>query len=183
MKKSSKLLLLILFFCFVSSVFAQTLRYADLQHDTKPKGTFTSYVSKGNLRLSVGDTITIGSPSNNGNIFNYINVTDGFMVKISGDLSSVGYKTTISSIVIKKQGYLFYAYIKTTSEKVTLSMPIYYIIEVEEAINTGELATKYFMTSDQALAELKKNKDKLDLGLITQVEYDSLKVVYKTFIK
>lgn len=39
------------------------------------------------------------------------------------------------------------------------------------------------MTSDEALSELKRAKDKLDLGLITQAEYDSLKVELSKYIK
>jgi len=39
------------------------------------------------------------------------------------------------------------------------------------------------MTSDEALFELKKAKDKLDLGLITQAKYDSLKTEYAKIIK
>jgi hypothetical protein len=39
------------------------------------------------------------------------------------------------------------------------------------------------MTSDEALSELKKAKDKLDLGIITQAKYDSLKVEYTKYIK
>ncbi len=39
------------------------------------------------------------------------------------------------------------------------------------------------MTSDEALAELKKTKDKLDLGLITQEEYDKKKAELTPFIK
>jgi len=39
------------------------------------------------------------------------------------------------------------------------------------------------MTSDEALSELKKSKEKLELGLITQAKYDSLKIEYSKFIK
>lgn len=39
------------------------------------------------------------------------------------------------------------------------------------------------MSSYEALLGLKKAKDKLDIGLITQIEYDSLKVEYSKFIK
>jgi hypothetical protein len=39
------------------------------------------------------------------------------------------------------------------------------------------------MTSDDALAELKKAKDKLDLGLITQEDYDKLKAELSKYIK
>jgi hypothetical protein len=39
------------------------------------------------------------------------------------------------------------------------------------------------LTSDEALAELKRAKDKLDLGLITQEEYDKLKSELAKFIR
>jgi hypothetical protein len=39
------------------------------------------------------------------------------------------------------------------------------------------------MTSDEALTELKRDKDKLDLGLITQEKYDSLKTELSKYIK
>ena len=39
------------------------------------------------------------------------------------------------------------------------------------------------MTSDEAMSALKKAKDKLELGLMTQVRYDSLKAVYAKLVK
>jgi len=39
------------------------------------------------------------------------------------------------------------------------------------------------MTSDEALLELKRAKDKLDLEIINQEKYDSLKAVYIKYIK
>lgn len=39
------------------------------------------------------------------------------------------------------------------------------------------------MNSDEALSELKKAKDKLDLGLISQSEYDNKKLELSKFIK
>jgi hypothetical protein len=39
------------------------------------------------------------------------------------------------------------------------------------------------LSSDDALAQLKKAKDKLDLGLITQEEYDKLKAELTKYIK
>jgi hypothetical protein len=52
------------------------------------------------------------------------------------------------------------------------------VLDLSFALQYGELVNpKASMTSDQALAELKKAKDKLDLGLITQQQFDSLKLV------
>lgn len=58
------------------------------------------------------------------------------------------------------------------------------VLDVKFAMQFGELINpKATMTSDQALAELKKVKDKFDLGLISQKKYDSLKVVLSKHIK
>lgn len=58
------------------------------------------------------------------------------------------------------------------------------VLDLPFALQYGELVNpKASMTSEQALAELKKAKDKLDLGLITQQQFDSLKVVLSKIIK
>jgi hypothetical protein len=49
-------------------------------------------------------------------------------------------------------------------------------------MSTGEIKGTG-LTSDDALAELKKAKDKLDLGLITQEQYDLKKSELTPFIK
>jgi hypothetical protein len=61
-------------------------------------------------------------------------------------------------------------------------------IQLEQKIN--ELFFSYIeklndnaMSSDEALAELKKAKDKLDRGIITQQEYDKMKEELMPFIK
>ena len=57
-----------------------------------------------------------------------------------------------------------------------------YTIQFENALATGEIKGSG-MTSDEALSELKKAKDKLDLGIITQEEYDLKKAELTPFIK
>ena len=55
-------------------------------------------------------------------------------------------------------------------------------IRYEQAIAVGEVITNV-MSSDDAPAELKKQKDKLDLEIISQAEYDSIKAVLIKYIK
>ena len=58
------------------------------------------------------------------------------------------------------------------------------VLDLKFALQYGELINpKAAMTSHQALAELKRAKDKLDLGLITQHHFDSLRTVLSQFIK
>jgi hypothetical protein len=57
-----------------------------------------------------------------------------------------------------------------------------YTIQFENALSTGEIKG-LGMTSDEALAELKKAKDKLDLGLINQEQFEEIKTELKKYIK
>jgi hypothetical protein len=61
----------------------------------------------------------------------------------------------------------------------------YYRIPVDRAISKGELKSKNpsFRTSDEAISELKRAKEKLDLGLITSDQYNSLLAELKKYIK
>ena len=58
------------------------------------------------------------------------------------------------------------------------------VLNLDAALQYGELINpKAAMTSDQALAELQKAKTKLDLGVITQEEYDKIKTELVKIIK
>ena len=55
-------------------------------------------------------------------------------------------------------------------------------IKFEIALSSGEVKG-FGLSSDDALAQLKKAKDKLDLGLITQEEFEKLKAELAKYIK
>jgi hypothetical protein len=58
------------------------------------------------------------------------------------------------------------------------------VLNLEFALKYGELINpKSTVTSDEALAELKKAKDKLDLGLINQEQYEAVKTEMIKYIK
>jgi hypothetical protein len=58
------------------------------------------------------------------------------------------------------------------------------VLNLDAALQYGELINPTAaMTSDQALAELQKAKTKLDLGVITQEEYDNIKKELMKIIK
>jgi len=57
-----------------------------------------------------------------------------------------------------------------------------YTIQFENALSPDEVKG-FGMTSDEALAELKKAKDKLDLGIITQEEFNVLRSELAPLIK
>ena len=61
---------------------------------------------------------------------------------------------------------------------------VWSVVDVGKALYLGEIINPVAaMTSDQALDALKKAKDKLDLGLISQQEYDSIKSELSKLIK
>jgi hypothetical protein len=50
------------------------------------------------------------------------------------------------------------------------------IVDLELALSTGEVVNpNQKMTREQAIVKLKESKDLLDLGLLTQEEYDKIK--------
>ena len=61
----------------------------------------------------------------------------------------------------------------------------YYRMAVDRAISNNEILSKNksFKTSREAMIELKKAKEKLDLGLITTKEYDLILADLKKYIK
>lgn len=156
------------------------IRYSDLSTQTKSKADYTSYVSKDGAVYKIGDKLRIGMPSS-GKTFTFIWEGDGIIIpftNIGANMS--GLETEILKIATggnKRTGFL--VEVRTKSGANGLSN---LSIQLENAIAAGEIKS-FGMTSDEALAELKKAKDKLDLGLITQHTFDSLKVVFSKYIK
>lgn len=179
MKKLPNILILLVFVMLSLNLFSQELKYNDLSGSERPKGEFTSYVSKDGAVYKIGDRIKIGVPSSN-KTFAYINQGDGMIIPITQlTAAASGQETEIKRISImgtKRSGF----YVSVRSKGITGIAN--YSIQLENAIATGEVKS-FGMTSDEALSALKKAKDKLDLGIITQAKYDSLKVEYTKFIK
>lgn len=179
-----KKVFIILFFTlgvFTSfNVFSQdTLRYNDLQSGVKPEGKFSYYESKSGYIYKIGDRLKIGVPFSN-KTFAFITEGDGILFPITPlTISASGQESEIKKIWIsgtKRSGY--FAMIR--SKGITgLSN---YTITFENAIENGELKS-FGKTSDEALVELKKAKDKLDLGLITQEDFDKLKAELIKYVK
>ena len=178
MKKTT--LVLIITFLTIN-LFSQELKFSDLSSDKRPQGPFKSYISKDGNVYAAGDKIKIGIPSSK-EVFLYIQNGDGVMVA-PRQLTAIASNTDseIKSIVVwgtKRSG--FYAIIR--SKGLMGALPTTYSIQIENAITAGEIVASG-MTSDMALSDLKKAKDKLDLGLITQENYDSIKITLTKFIK
>lgn len=163
------------------SLFSQelVLKQDDLNAEKRPKGVFTSYESKDGSVYKIGDKIAIGVPSSN-KTFAFITEGDGVLLPITQLLASAsGQQVEIKRIDVggtKRTG--FYASLRCKG-MIGLSN---YSVQLENAILVGEVKS-FGMTSDEALAELKKAKDKLDLEILTQEEYDEIKVDLMKYLK
>jgi hypothetical protein len=93
--------------------------------------------------------------------------------------SSSGSETEIKRITVVGNKRMGYSVSFRTKGITGLSN---YTVQFENALSTGEVKG-FGLSSDDALAQLKKGKDKLDLGLITQEEYDKLKADLTKYIK
>lgn len=159
--------------------FSQELKHSDLATLTSSSGRVTSYVSSDGSVYKIGDKIKIGIP-NFGSAFTFITEGDGvFLPKTPLKASASGQETEIKNIWVygnKRAGYTVTFHTKGIS---ALSN---YDILFENAVSVGEVKG-FGKTSDEALTELKKAKDKLDLGLIDQAEFDRLKSELSKYIK
>lgn len=160
-------------------LFSQQVDIADLESATVTGGKFESYLSKDGTIYKVGDFLDIGMPSGNNGRFVLIQQID-----IAGNILIVGSNAINTHCEIKKirvvgnkrQGYKVQLQTKGSTAIDN------YFFNLEDAIVAGEIKSKG-MTSDQAMKELKSAKDKLDLGLITQAEYDQIKADLIKYIK
>jgi hypothetical protein len=164
---------------FTFSLNAQTLNYSDLSSGTKPKGKFQQYISKDGVTFNVGDKINIGKPSSATGDYIYISCVTamGDVVKLNANIANTS--TEIKKIYVggnKKSGF------KSAFASIATGVSKYYYF-IEDALESGEIKSDSFMTSDDALEKLKKAKDKLDLEVISKEEYEKIKAELVKFIK
>lgn len=161
------------------TAFSQEVKYVDIQTGLITKGQYESYVSKDGSIYKVGDKIQFGNPSGTNGKFVTIQKMD-----IAGTVYVVGAEAINTSAEIKKirvigtsrSGY------KVSFQTKGMTGVDNYFLNIEDAITVGEVKS-FGMSSDEALTALKKAKDKLDLGLISQEEYDKIKAELTPFIK
>lgn len=156
--------------------------YSDITEakDKPYKGVeIIEYQAKDGSIYKLGDKITIGFPSTNKS-FAFITRGDGLITDIYRvDAEASGQKTEIIKFGIsgtRRSG--FSIWLKTKSPSGIWN----YNIDLENAISKGEIKS-YGLTSNEALEELKRAKDKLDLNLITKEEYELKKSELSKLIK
>lgn len=184
-KQEMKKLLLGLFLIVGFSSSAQvyvSATYSDINSaKTQPFNgvEIEEYIAKDGTIYRVGDKITIGFPSTN-KTFAFITRGDGIVTSIYRVLvDASGQKTEIIKFGIsgtRRAG--FSIWVKTKSPSGIWN----YNIDLENAISKGEIKS-HGLTSNEALEELKRAKDKLELGLISKEEFESKKSELSKFIK
>ena len=157
------------------SSICQTLKYNELTERTECE----AYIASDGIQYKVGDTLKIGMPSGL-RTFAFIQSID-FMGTVT--YATAGFSNT--EVVIKKiriGGSSRIGYKANFQTKATAVSNLF--IDFESALKSSELiGKKGSMSSSDAINELKKAKEKLDLGLITQEEYDKKKSELVNFIK
>lgn len=162
-------------------------------------GTYTRYVASNGTIYNVGDTIILGRPSQPER-FMYITKT-GALLAIGGTQSSYssyggGNATTYGAgiegsntgarckiVKIKVEGTKRAGYnCIIVTQGIVGSLPVRFSIQYESALAAGEVKSMV-LSSNEALAELKQEKDKFDLGLITQQQYETRKAELVKYIK
>jgi hypothetical protein len=138
--------------------------------------------------IKKGSELVLGKPVNNSR--DYARIVFGYMTLGKALLTppiQLGGSFTGSKVIIDK---IFVSHKKMTKQS-ELNVSIYAkdpnmssamgasnrtIVDIESAISTGEVINpNAAMTRDQAIVKLKESKDLLDLGLMTQEEYEKLK--------
>lgn len=157
--------------------FAQQIKYSDLATLSKRGGEYTSYIASDGAEYKVGDKIKIGYPSSNA--FVYVMYGSGLAGVTPLPANNAGIETEIKEIAVAGTNKIGFRVTLITSG---FGMGTKLYIDTENALATGEVKG-FGMTSDEALAELKKAKDKLDLGLISQEEYEKIRAELSQYIK
>ena len=164
-------LIIFSFFVFTPS-FSQTATYSEVINKEK-KGNITMYVSKKGEAFSIGDTLTLGVAFRNEQ-FDFIQQNAGIAFYPLENTAS-GSKVIIKKIKIQNK-----LVILNTTKAHGLVYGLL-VINLEAAIENGEIKMNR-MSSDEALKELKRQKDKLELGLISEEEFAIKKAELIKFI-
>ena len=140
--------------------------------EVKKKGYFDQYVSKNGTVIRVGDSLLIGKPSGN-TIYNYITQMGMNGGTVLTDRKIKVHK--IKSFGSTKKGYVVYLQFKGYGALCN--------INYDPAIESGELINQDVnLTREEAIKKLKESKELLDLQIISQEKYDSLKTELTPFI-
>jgi len=169
--------LLAIAMAFADAASAQVAKFGEVEK----KGDYESYIAKDGTHYKLGDEVKVGSPQGGNQTFTYVSEYYGFLTESKPcptiRCTGLAYKIINFKAGGKGQGFRMWAMLTPAlGGRGTLT------VNFEAALDSGELIGRGY-TSDQALQELKKWKDKLDLELITQAEYDQKKEELAKYVK
>ena len=191
--------------------YAQTVTYQDILDQKSAKeltgkksgDDITAYVASDGVTYKIGSTITYGYPTNGKYYLYFKDVTGSWLNTLAEDEKATSSDRAASQeraerVENRAGGVATIKRIQCVPidpfNRMTSGCKIYLVLNrgglactnFEEAIATREVVIKANpenVASDAALEELKKWKEKLDLQIITQEEYDAKKAELMKKIK
>lgn len=140
-------------------------------------GKYESYISGNGTQYKISDTLKLGVPQGGNKTFTYVNQhVGGMLLGTSSPCPSACSGQEYKIAGFKSARNQMWAKMDSLQR---FTAPI--TVNFENALQSGELIGRGY-TSDQALQELKKWKDKLDLELITKEEYEAKKQELSKYI-
>ena len=167
-----QLLMTIAIVAITGTSYAQTATYKQVQ-TKEVKGTIMEYIAEDGTHYKVGDSLRIGSPQSN----EHFDLIIQNAVIAQYPLPS----WAASSYVVIKSIKAWMRTAQVTTTRPTNGVYQLYISNLEAAVKAGEIRS-LGMTKEEALAQLKEEKDKYDLGLITEEEFNAKREELKPFI-
>lgn len=190
--------LLIVLWCVSANGQNDTIKYDSTQSLTYCSKisnwtSFGAYVSKDGSVLRIGDTLIIGKPHTNTNLFTYLylgfySIGKAIMAtnyQLNGNFQSE--KVTITEILachkkMKKNSEIqIVLYVQNRSLGNMVNKRT--VTSYEIAAELGEIINPHrALTREEAIAKLKEAKDLVDLGMMTESEFNELKEKLKPII-
>lgn len=165
MKKNIFLFLLL----FVFQGYSQDLVFKKDFDKSYKRSDYKSYLSKDSIVFKINEIIKIGKPSEGKFKYIFIFQSIGYLPMSVSENYLLDGECTIVAISIagtKSKGFLPYIQIRNRKG-------MFFSIDIENAISRGEIATT--LDENEVLELLKKEKEKLDLGIITQDQFEKRK--------
>ena len=163
-RKTFLLLTLITFSCF-----GQDLSFKEEFDKSYKRSDYKTYISKDSTVYKINDEVKIGTPSDLKFKHIFIFQSLGYLPMSVTENHLLDGKCKIVAISVagsKAKG--FFPYIQITNQR-----GMFFSVDIEKAISSGEINTK--LSENDIFEVLKKEKEKLELGIISQEEFEKRK--------
>jgi len=152
-----------------SNSFGQGLTFKENFDKSYKRSDYKTYISKDSIIFRINDEIKIGTPSELTYKHIFIFQSIGYLKMSVAENYLLNGTCKIVSISVtgsKTKGFL--PYIQIANQSGT-----FFSIEIDKAIASGEINTK--LSENEILEALKKEKEKLELGIISQEDFEKRK--------